>query len=84
MVFQVVLVYGNIIANYRYIVQYGFIKETILMEVFSLLQKLRFCPILKSAVLSRIRNRRRCLIFEIGGFVSFKTDCFVLPPVKEY
>ena len=32
---------------------------------------------LKSAVLSRFRNARFCLVFEIGGFVSFKIGCFV-------
>ena len=45
---------------------------------FALLQNRR--PTLKSAVLSRFRNRRFCLVFEIGGFVSFKIGCFVLPP----
>ena len=38
------------------------------------------CSFRKSAVLSHFRNRRFCLIFEIGGTVSFKIGCFVLPP----
>ena len=39
-----------------------------------------FVSFSKSAILSHFRNRRFCLIFEIGGFVSFKIGCFVLPP----
>ena len=43
-----------------------------------------FVSFSKSAVLSHFRNRRFCLIFEIGGFVSFKIGCFVLPPLQPW
>ena len=36
----------------------------------------------KSAVLSRFQNRRFCLVFKIGCFVSFKIGGFVLPPPR--
>ena len=39
-----------------------------------------FVSFSRSAVLSHFRDRLFCLIFAIGGFVSFKIGCFVLPP----
>ena len=50
-------------------------REAILMALCSFLQNRRFCPNLEPAVLS---------LFEIGGFVSFKIGCFVLPPSVSY
>ena len=43
-----------------------------------------FVSFSKSAVLSHFRNRRFCLIFEIGGFDSFKIECCVLLPFNKY
>ena len=80
MVFQLLLVIGNIFAKYQYLGQDAFIRETTLIVICSLLQNPRFCPTLKSAVLSHLRNPRFFLIFEIRGFFSFKIDCFVLHP----
>ena len=51
------------------------------MAICSLLQNRPSCPTLKSAIMSHFRNRRFCPIFEIGGSVSFKISCFVLPPI---
>ena len=48
-----------------------FFQRNSFEAVCFLLQNRRFCPTLKSAVLSHFRNRRFCLIFKIGGFVSF-------------
>ena len=42
------------------------------------------CSFTKAAVLSYFRNRRFCLIFGLGDFVSFKIGSFVLPPHKTY
>ena len=77
MVFQFLLVSGNIIANYRCLGQDAFLKETILIALCSLLQNRRFRPTLESAVLSHFGNRRFGLILEIGGFVSVKIAGFV-------
>ena len=41
-----------------------------------------FVSFSRSAILSHFRDPRFCLIFEIGGFVSFKIGCFVLPPIS--
>ena len=54
------------------------------MAICSLLQNRPSCPTLKSAILSHFRDQRFCLIFEIGGFVSFKILCFVLPPYESH
>ena len=51
-IFQLLLVIGNIIGNYRYLCQEAFIRETILMAVCSNSSNRRFCLTLeKTAVL---------------------------------
>ena len=49
------------------------------ITVCSLIQNRQFSPTSKLAVLSHFRNRLICLVSKIGGFVSFKIGCFVLP-----
>ena len=59
------------IVNYQYLSPDAFIRETILKAVKFLLKIGGFVSFLKLAVYF--------LKFEIGGFVSFKIGCFVVP-----